>query len=77
MQPAKASDAAMIKAWLITFSTDKGLSRERQTFVLGRMEAESPVSPIFGWFQEKVQGREFPLRFQMPSVTGTGQATGF
>ena len=38
----------MIKAWLIILSTDKGLSRERQTSVLGRMEAASPVSPIFG-----------------------------
>lgn len=47
-QPAKASDTMMIKACLIIFSTDKGLSRERQTFDSGRMEAASPVSPIFG-----------------------------
>lgn len=38
----------MIKVILIIFSTNKGLSRERQTFVLGRMEAASPVSPVFG-----------------------------
>lgn len=38
----------MIKAWLIIFSMNKGLSRERQTFVLGRMEAASHVSLIFG-----------------------------
>lgn len=37
----------MIKAWLIIFSTDKGLSRERQAFVLGRTETASPVSPNF------------------------------
>lgn len=37
----------MLKAWLIIFSTGKGLSRERQTFVPGRTEAASPVSPNF------------------------------
>lgn len=37
----------MRKASLIIFSTDKGLSRERQTFVLGMMDAALSVSPIF------------------------------